>query len=616
MIHAYPASKENIRFNSDQEKKIYDELSLIEDDNWYFWYSWDYFDGKRSETDFLIFHKKFGFCVIEEKGGGIELDENGEWYTIDYKNERNPLSKSPLEQAEDCQWDVLRFYKKNILESEKNIYLLAGDDFPGLFLWIVYFPNCTFKLDNPNNPFLQKKVSERIYDREERSNNILLKDFILNLFTKYAIKHPKQYMSPAIISKFTNLFTSRLSSKMTLADALSVFKNKIAIENAKQDYIIDSFRKNSKILISGYAGTGKTFFAMKKVIEQVKEGNKTLLLCYNSNLVTFIQNKINNIQFGDLKLIERDSSFFKILNIHSLIFKSASHLTRKAKKYLYDLLNMKKRNNKQSNDLRDFISKLVMSDNFMFDSLIIDEAQDIESGYVNFIYSHLHSFNDAVIYVFYDQFQNIFNAGFDLEAFKIGSIPTLELNINIRNSKQICNHISQIPAIEYSTHFGVSGPAIIEKESNSIYDCFKDIARDIYNQIEEGKILESQITVLSPFKFNYLSKNLNQISRRRFKSSNKEFIEYYYLNIKIEGQNISFVESKSYQDLGQIRNYLNFKIIAHSGVGSFKGLENDIIYLIKIRNDKQSSKTEVNQRQMREYVGFSRARYQLVIYSC
>jgi DNA helicase IV len=150
--------------------------------------------------------------------------------------------------------------------------------------------------------------------------------------------------------------------------------------NRVQDNYVYFINNINRLFISGGAGTGKTFIALKLLRKFEKNGN-VLYLCYGKRLKHFIKDQFPN---SNVELISLENDILP-----------------KSRKY---------------------------------DFIVVDEAQDLDFEQARSILNLLRD-SSSHLYVFYDQSQNVFNKefknGFDIE------LPPFLLRENLRNTSSI-----------------------------------------------------------------------------------------------------------------------------------------------------------------------------------
>tara|TARA_B100000609_G_C17119730_1_gene384268 strand:- start:72 stop:944 length:873 start_codon:yes stop_codon:yes gene_type:complete len=133
---------------------------------------------------------------------------------------------------------------------------------------------------------------------------------------------------------------------------------------------------------------------------------------------------------------------------------------------------------------------------FKFDTLIIDEAQDISEKYWEF-FTELVEAKQAKWVVCYDKNQTIINKSWSPPQYL--DTPQLILNTVIRSTKEIAQQYSQVYKDELE-HYGESGlnPSISILETGSWNEANQKLVKILEKILEENETLLSSTTVLVP----------------------------------------------------------------------------------------------------------------------
>lgn len=393
----FPSSIEDYN-PTESERFLYNKLKEELPDTYRVFYSIRWFserDGVRidSESDFLILDPKFGYLCIEVKGGR-EINKTGTiWKLILSDNEVRVLNRSPYKQAEES----MRFFKEYYEEQFRHFY-------NGIYGYAVAFPN--FNIEEDFGPGESKILT---LDFNDMSN---LEYRIKEIFNYWRGKN-RNFLafSKEQREKFISLLHKRMSLSAAAGALIEYRNSQLEIINRVQDNYIDFLRNFNQAYITGGAGTGKTWIAIKKAKAEAEKGNKVLLLCSSVFLARFIRKQVINssniesLTFRDL--IKR--------NIKPLEFESIDH------------------SNKELTGVSDFIEN---NENLVkYDAIIIDEGQDFTTEWAYCVKHFLKDQKESTLYVFYDVCQNIYGRDFKDE-FDI-EIPPFTLVENLRNTSNI-----------------------------------------------------------------------------------------------------------------------------------------------------------------------------------
>ena len=215
------------------------------------------------EIDFIVFHPEKGFVVLEVKGGKITID-NGEWFT---ENKYGSFHiDDPFRQVQNNMYFLLNFYKQRTKQS-----------FPGLANYGVCFPDT-------------KHIPAHAHPEMTRTNilfNHHLDDiavWIEDLFNNPFYGYKSNSMNKKAVLDFNNIIKPSLQIPLSIRSALRQQQKELIQINFFQDYLLDIFDDKNRVAFQGAAGTGKTWIALKKAQRLISQGKNCLFLCYNSML--------------------------------------------------------------------------------------------------------------------------------------------------------------------------------------------------------------------------------------------------------------------------------------------------------------------------------------------
>lgn len=488
------------------ERQVYEALANLSDDYLIFYsLEWSRRMNLKMKTfgeiDFLVIHPKKGIIVIEVKGGELFV-QDGRWY---YQSGLE--TNDPLAQARESMYKVNEVLKENRVRD----YMVFS---------AVWFPN--LKSESVSKPLPLNYQQEQI-------------------LTKESLLDPEKYLSAIYRQKSNHIEISNdiikgiLSPKFNLVMSVS---NLIEYHDSvfheltnEQARLLDYLEEQERAVVHGGAGTGKTLIAVEQAKRVASESNKVLLLCFNTFLREELRKRI-------------DCEFISVENVHSLA------------------ATMLGTHNVNDTDLV-YALEGYSSNDFMYDSVIIDEAQDFE----NDVIINLDRITKRHFYCFYDKHQLIQKNL--IPDWVLKAECRLVLSKNCRNTVSIAN-TSMIP-VQAKT-----------------------------------KLFEKSIEGVKPFiKLGEVEIVLNEVY----------MLLERLIKIGINGKDIVLVtvktEEKSIiQKSTSILNYCDQKGIKFTTARKFKGLESNVIIMV----DMDHSFFETDNSRNIFYVATSRAKQYLFLF--
>lgn len=620
MARMFPTTLPESAGISFAERTIFDALHTQLPNTFSVYHSFHWTEERNTprEIDFIIFHPEKGFLVLEVKGGRI-LIENGEWIT-ENKSGAYHIS-DPFRQVQDNMYFLLHFYKKQ-----------SKHAFPGIASYGVCFPDTTC-------------VPAHAHPEMTRTNilfNHHLDDiarWIDGLYRTPYYGFDRGVMTPEAVRAFQKIVQPTLHLPLSIRAALQQQKKELAHINLFQDYLLDIFEDKHKVAIQGAAGTGKTWIAIKKAIRLVSQGKRCLFLCYNNllskqlkdftnqyiqteedkeKLDIFTFHAFSNHIFSDYidSVVKNDDTQKKLL--FALAHTLYPDYDIKVIEGFIGLLSNIKQERKDASILQQFqaldhriatlldallteskegyfnfnvpmaLLTLLEDNSYLvekYDAILIDEGQDFEKTWCDCIAYFLENKKKRIIYIFYDNNQNIFMKKKQLPIIdlisKYNVHPYLyKLRKNIRNTKSIYEFATT------HTHLGTTAQAVdvegiepYEYTVDSEEKARKLVSKIVAELIQEHNIINSQIIVLTD-----------------------RSVDQSIFRAHTEIGNFQLTKSGK----GNSRNY-----IALRSVGRFKGLESDIVILVLHPPAKEKEDTE-NRNELL-YVGYTRAKFLLYV---
>jgi hypothetical protein len=390
------------------ECKVYDALAEQLSADYTVFYSRPWLglapDGREidGEIDFVVANPETGFLSIEVKGGGISRDARTEQWTSRGQQAIVHKIKNPVNQARSGKYKLLE--KLNASTQWKPRFVRARHG--------VIFPDSAASSSD-----LGADMPLKIFAFNEDMRR-------LALWVEQRMKDPpeagsnaEQALGPDGIRALEFMLARSFTLRVPLGAALSSDDQKIVLLTDEQYHILEAFSGWKRAAIAGGAGTGKTLLAAEKARRLAREGLKTLLLCYNRPLATFLKQGLEEAPKPDVY------SFHEFCGVMAAAARIQVPDTKDLRllygKVLPEAL---------------FRALEVRSD-LRYDAIIVDEGQDFPAEWWSPIELCMRSESDGILYVFYDDNQRVYPSS----GRYVSSLPQapIALSRNIRNAKPI-----------------------------------------------------------------------------------------------------------------------------------------------------------------------------------
>ena len=469
---------------------------------------------REGEADFLIIWPEHGILVLEVKGGTIKYkpDERG-WFRELPKYDK-PI-KDPFEQA-----------RKNLHRIKDSVAdkVYGGDNPPFTHGYAVVFPDCIYSGELP--PGADAAITMSSLDLQSMDEKIAR---ALRGWSRSANSH---VFSKDELVKVERAILPAFNILPALYRTIEEQEEKLVRLTDAQATLLTFLGENKRAAIEGVAGSGKTMLAKRQAETFAERGLKTLFVCYNKELASWLRREISP-EFIDL---------IDVVHFHSL----CAQLCRKA-----GIRFAPPERNSESfwkETAAYLMLDAIEQNDERYKAIVVDEAQDFYPDWWEPLELLNEDGEDGALYVFYDPAQNLYNEG-NVSIPAMGK-PYL-LPTNCRNTKSISETCSDILQRDIATHpqapDGVSTEFLTEKKFKipSVVDSL------IKRMLTRDKIETSQIVILSPNRFKHSC--LNGLT-------------------KVGGQKLTMETSEWRQGEG----------ILFSTIRSFKGLEADIVLLVDV----------------------------------
>lgn len=507
------------------------------------------------ELDFIVIAPKLGVFALEVKGGRIRR-ENGVWHFINKYGQTSTKVRGPFEQANEGIFSLFDSVKKKCGANSHLNKLLFGTG--------VMFPDYIFDVDDFDGEQWQ------VFDQNDGKN---ISGFIKRLSKntkrkweeKYGTINPEKLPDTKTVKEFSNLLRGDFDKVVSISTQINYAEEALISLTEEQLKCLDQLEDNSRCLIQGPAGTGKTLIAIEEVKKSVAKGEKVAFFCYNTMLGNWLKS------YFDLMDESLRPEF--VGTFHS---------------FMYKLVNSADIDNHYTNDgninkfYREEMPLIALEAlekvDISFDKIVVDEAQDLlNSDYLDVMDMAIKGGISRGKWSMFGDFemQAIFNGGDSPEKMmgileERTSFIKYKLKINCRNTKPIGNEIKYITGFDNSNYLWtkIDGPPVNYITYKSIEEQ-KDKLEELLAKLKSEKVDESIISILSPVKReNSVVDMLSTAKVKEYKTGARDCISF-------------------------------------STIQAYKGLENSLIILTDIESFE-------NEKLL--YVGLSRARTALYVF--
>ncbi len=420
MARMYPPTLDGYQSDSiDQEhyiphgeRKVYELLREgLNENEWEVFWDVRFFRDVHAlyqrQIDFVICHPHWGILTIEVKGGRYEyVPEKGGWCAVRHDNYRLDRYRSAWDQLNTAYHEFF-----NPLRLGYGISFMRGMG--------VVLPHCKLvPLDGKLPPQARGEITA---DMQNCTCPAVLRAWVMLRFRELRKAFPGAGdMVPNPVDRFVaRELRPRVSSVVPLAAIIRQAQDDEAVFTAEQRAILNQLRDPAcrRALVSGFAGTGKTFVAAHYAAEVSNQNKSVAVLCFNANVSRQIGWTIQDV-----------APAVQVAHFHAFCDDQAERagLSRPAPAAdpgtdaaaRVDMLE------------RAFVEGELLP----YDAIVIDEGQDFRPEWIETVRETVLK-PDGILAVFFDPLQDIYSVGDVLR--KTFTIQPLRLVVNCRNVRSL-----------------------------------------------------------------------------------------------------------------------------------------------------------------------------------
>jgi adenylate kinase family enzyme len=488
------------------------------------------------EIDFIIFNQHDVFICLEVKGGLLAYNgTNDVWF-----QNGKPMAKSPERQASEASHMLLR-------EMEHELRNVNVD-------WALCFPQCVLAsgVAPPGFPL------SRIIDESHISG---LQREIEKLENDIRQRYKKPGLNPQGAADLVKRMTRNMGFVQILGVRIARESNQLLEVTEEQFDVLRELEINSRVLVHGAAGTGKTILAQELAKRFCLDGKSVLLLFYNKGIAEKVRRAFerrSGVQVATFfsfakRIIQSEEPEWLDKQTH----KDASFWELAVPSRLLDISN-----------------KNLPS----FDAVIVDEGQDFKPEWYEFLLTLVNPSPKSHFCVFLDEHQDIFG---HWKSFPSDFPPAKKLlSKNCRNTKTIVDFLKA----NYPVHM-----SYFDRSPKGV----PVVSRTVRNEIEEQTQLVRDIKHL--------------LNNEQIKPGNIVIL----LNCAKEDSCLA--QTKAIEGIPLVSTYTGYdprsNQIHYATIDIFKGLEADVVFLLLGKSTERDAQSQAI------YVRGSRAKHLLYVYS-
>jgi len=380
---------------------------------------------REGEADFVVTHPTRGLLVVEVKGGAC-IAYNGEtWTSTDHGGTQHSI-QDPYRQAQRSMHALVdKIVDAGVVSRKKAIPFPYG--------YAVWFPGADVTDGAlPSHASRSTTITRARHDTVQQAIEQALGAWRgrKSQSTSDTPRHdPASTNGPASRDMSASVM-DRVIERVLQPEFRVVRTLRTQLKEADKTYArltegqADTFsgvlQANRRALVKGFAGSGKTFLAVRRAVELAQSGADTLFLCYNRHLADHLGRQM------------AEEPNIKVATFHELADEWARYVPGQTFPSNPD-------QEFWETGAADLLTEAIDEREIRYDAILVDEAQDFRETWWLPVELMLQA--SSYFYVFLDPGQDIF--GTDVKGLM--DLPTtVPLTKNCRSTRQISRFASRL----------------------------------------------------------------------------------------------------------------------------------------------------------------------------
>ncbi|MBQ18625.1 MAG: hypothetical protein CMJ65_16040 [Planctomycetaceae bacterium] len=449
---------------SGAERALFTALEESLADDWTVIHSLAWLDdtGRRlqqGECDFLLLHPTHGLLAIEAKSGPVVYNATRQRW----ERRGRPINKDPFLQAQRSVHTLNGLLCRDV----------AGWNRSGLpFGYAAALTDCD-RLIGTFPPHVSPDLVILRQDLEQ------IEDRLVQVLGRFY--PPGERMERALFDRAVERLLPEFQVVRTLTARFTEQQQTLNRLTVGQVAVMESMRRNHRLLVEGCAGSGKTVLALEKAVRLEAAGSRVLLVCYNILLAEWLRREAR----------ERGAEI-DVFHFHGLcehVVKKVGGEFRVPRENESDFWNV---------TAPEMLQDALAGYGQRYDAVLVDEAQDFCEHWWIPLEELLVDSSVSRFYLFHDPRQNIFGHENALPMTE----PVLVLDVNCRNAPAIAEFVHDLAGIEAGTLADRSdGLPPVELEVADEVEEREAVGRVLHELIDEQGLAPDRIVIVGRYRF-------------------------------------------------------------------------------------------------------------------
>ena len=382
------------------------------------------------EADFVLLHPDLGMLVLEVKGGDTIRHDGHRWFRDTANGPRQ--FQDPFHQARRNMHALLDIAKERSGGRVLKKHFVYG--------YAVVFPHMDYEGDPPPHADKAIVISRRHLPFMEQAINTAFASWTEEP-RALRREHYQMLINDCLMPRFRVFRPVGPDIAATAAKLLELTEH--------QAQVFEGLYIQDRVLVEGVAGSGKTFLALHRALSFARCGKRTLFVCYNKELATWIRRQINDDpSTADFR------AMLTVKNFHAL----AAELAASARIQFKPTRGGTPNEAFWDDEVPDLLEQAVLalefeSSDVRYGALVVDEAQDFSLGWWYALTQSLLESQDAPVYAFMDPNQSLRG---EVQRPPIDFEARFRLMVNCRNTRRIA--VASASVLELKPHIYAKAP--------------------------------------------------------------------------------------------------------------------------------------------------------------